>query len=148
MVADLTINLNTSMKPKFRTRCHYIDEPRWAIEDLEKQRMKISLFDAVNDERELRAYGLEGYEHRSRQFFDWATATKALLCFAPDSTDQNMWEEYGGHHRGVCFPLRVKSDHLMEVEYVDQIKIGKFPPKTAEEPGGERIPGETIRRTG
>jgi hypothetical protein len=62
--------------------------------------VKISLFDAVNDKQELRAYMIKGYEDGADAFISWMTKTKALLCFCPDPTDDDMWNRYGGKHAG------------------------------------------------
>jgi hypothetical protein len=123
----------TTMAPKFRTCYHYLDDPKWAVDDLEKKHVKISLFDAVNDKQELRAYMIEGYEDGADAFISWMTKTKALLCFCPDPTDAYMWNRYGGKHAGVCFGIQVQPKFLMQVTYVKEKQVGKFPLRIQQE---------------
>src|SRR4051794_21147947 len=100
--------------------CHYLDLPKWGMEDIEKQRIKISLFDAVNDKQELCAYSLDAFTTAGiEELKKWITDTKALLCFSPPGNESYMWQRYGGNHQGMCFVIRVPNEFAMKVKYVE-----------------------------
>ncbi len=118
------------MTQKYRTLFHYIDDSKWAIQDLELRRIKTSLFNAVNDPQELCAYTLDRYSgEQIERLKTWITNTKALLCFCRDGHNDHMWNKYGGGHRGVCFAIQVPSKFLLPVKYVKTVETGRFPDK-------------------
>jgi hypothetical protein len=114
------------MKRKYERVYHYL-EARWAIEDLEKKRIKLSVFDNVNDPRELRAYTLRPYEKQIEVVVEWFAKTFCLLCFAPDSCSPQMWDCYGDKGKGICLGFDIRRSMVTPVEYVDQLKVVDFP---------------------
>lgn len=123
--------------PNARRKCrrvyHFLDNPEWAIQDLERRRIKISVFDRVHDERELRAYTIPEYAAECEDLVNWFTKTFCLLCFASDPESEHMWTEYGGDGKGVCFGFDVKKNQLNQIKYVSEMEIGKFPQKDIDE---------------
>src|SRR5205823_5443024 len=116
------------MPDGYTALCHYIGSSKWGIENLERQRIKISLFDGINDEQELCAYMLDGFSGQAvNDLKRWMIDTKALLCFSPLGNQEYMWKRYGGAHRGMCFVIRVANKFLMNVEYLDEVKHGRIP---------------------
>lgn len=112
----------------YTTLRHYIGSSKWAIDDLTKERIKISLFNAVNDKQELCAYTIDDFPNPAiENLTAWITDTKALLCFSPIGNDEYMWTRYGGAHRGVCFVMRVPDKYLLKVRYVDAMEHQRMP---------------------
>src|SRR5690348_6495161 len=116
---------------KYERVYHYLSA-KWALDDLENRHIKISVFDRVNDERELRAHCFIGLEEETEDMVKFLNDHFCLLCFARDSTDPHMWREYGDEGRGICLGLDVRKNLLREVEYVDTLRKEVFPPKLIE----------------
>ncbi len=116
------------MKPKF-TRVYHFLEAQWALEDLQKK-LKASIFDQVNDQRELRAYslGCVPKENQERALADFVERF-CILCFARDSTAEHMWDRYGDQGRGICLGFDIRTNMLVDVQYVPELLIREFPPQ-------------------
>lgn len=108
-------------------RVYHFLEAKWALDDLEKQRLKLSLFDVVDDKRELKAYRLDGLDHLNNVLIEHFTRRYCIACFAPNSSDARMWDEYGHRRRGICLGFDVKKTLLRKVEYVPEQKVANFP---------------------
>ncbi len=90
------------------------------LEILRRKRLKISLFDDLNDPFELLA--ISTGEKMNRILLQYMKKTLAkkhgLLCFSSTWQEPLMWAHYGDKHRGVCLGFEV-ADHLpQQVKYV------------------------------
>ena len=108
-------------------RCYHFLSAYWAIDDLQKKHVKISLFDKVNDERELQAYFVVGTGLSSEAFTQWFSERFTMLCFGIDSDDEHLWTEYGDAHRGICFGFDIGTDIVKEVKYVAKKREVELP---------------------
>jgi len=82
---------------------------------LPERRMKLSLFDELNDPFELQPYSLDDKVLRRigrvlRSHF--TTTSKGLLCFSDNWRSPVMWAHYANKHKGVCLGFDVSDDGL------------------------------------
>jgi len=76
---------------------------------LPERRMKLSLFNELNDPFELQPYSLSDSDLRriSRALQSHFNATKGLLCFSDNWGSPVMWAHYANKHKGVCLGFDV-----------------------------------------
>ena len=97
------------------------------MDDLQRRRVKISLFDKVNDERELQAYFVVGVGLTNPAFAQWFAERFTMLCFGIDQDDEHLWAEYGDMHRGICFGFDIGTDIVKPVKYVARRREVEMP---------------------
>lgn len=82
---------------------------QWALDDLRRKRLKVSLLDDLNDPFELLGAELPTKRHRIR-FARLETAGRyGVLCFSGDYTNPVQWSHYAGRHRGMCLMFRIRN---------------------------------------
>src|SRR4051794_14072701 len=115
-------------KERAFTRVYYLVADRWALDDLQKQRIKISRFDDVNDPYELYGLRLKNFPDLEQIFRDVYHEKTGLLCFSKDFSSPVMWSHYADKHKGVCFGFDMRGDvPLREVEYVSAPEAIEIP---------------------
>lgn len=125
-------------------RVYHFLSAYWAMEDLKKGRIKITVFDNVNDPHELRAYAIRGLESQSEELVRFITDRFCLLCFGKDPSDRYMWQSYGDDSHGICFGLNIRRNMVSDVTYVSQIRVEEIPRSLFEKLRKERLrPGST-----
>ncbi len=92
---------------------------QFAIDDLAKQRIKVSTIDTLNDPFEMNPYMRcdddirpEYREERSRICDNYG-----LLCFCHDWRETLLWSYYADKHRGIAIGFDIPSDDVIEVCY-------------------------------
>lgn len=92
---------------------------QYALEDLEKRRLKIALFDDMNDPFELLALELGDKTLRRpyREFVRNMARNYGVLCFSRRWCNPVLWSNYADKHRGICLGFEVPSNSLLEVRY-------------------------------
>lgn len=116
-----------SIRSKYRRAYHYLKACD-AIDDLRNRHIKLSVYGAVNDEHELKAYtlwGLGDSDDIARLFAEHYT----FLCFVRKSNDEYMWKEYADGSRGICLGFDVRSSRLSPIEYLKEPVTERFPPE-------------------
>lgn len=87
---------------------------------LRGKKLKISLFDDLNDPFELLA--ISTGEKMNRILLQYMKKTLAkkhgLLCFSSTWQESLMWAHYGDKHRGVCLGFEVADRLPQQVKYV------------------------------
>jgi hypothetical protein len=111
-------------------RCYHFFSAYWAINDLRKRHVKISLFDKVNDERELQAYFVVGTGLTNQAFTQWFAGRFTMLGFGIDLDDEHLWTEYGDVHRGLCFGFDIGTHIVKAVKYVAKKREVELPRAT------------------
>lgn len=107
-------------------------EDQWALDDLQKQRIKISRFGDLNDPYELRGLRVKNFPDLEKLFRDVYHEKMGLLCFSKGFSAPIMWSHYADKHRGVCFGFDARDDvPLHEVEYVSAPEDSEFPDELA-----------------
>src|SRR3569832_2664480 len=105
-------------------RAYYMTSHKVAMEHiLPERRMKLSLYDELNDPFELQPYSLADKDLRRVNRFLQARyfGKKGLMCFSDNWASPVMWAHYADKHHGVCLgfdiPKRGDEDLLFPVVY-------------------------------
>jgi Protein of unknown function (DUF2971) len=75
-----------------------------ALKDLDRQRIKISTIDELNDPFDLTAADTTDpvIEGALNEFIKWFRKSKGLLCFSRNWDNILLWSHYGNCHTGIC----------------------------------------------
>lgn len=98
---------------------HFLDE-KYGLLNLKNRRLKISLFDSVNDPFELLCHEL-GDKYFRRQIGKLkksATASSGMICFSKTMSSPVQWAHYANRHKGLCLGFDVPLQFLTPVRYV------------------------------
>jgi len=100
-------------------RLYYLTAQKWARKVIEERRVKISLFDDLNDPFELLPHVLPSAKHRAvadilRQHL---SRQRGVICFSTDWNSPVMWAHYGDKHYGLCLGFDVPDELVMQVSY-------------------------------
>lgn len=93
---------------------------KFGLENLEKRRLKISLFSTVNDPFELLGVELSDKTVRKAVQYESSVLTKekGLLCFSSDKYNPVQWAHYSDNHKGLCLGFEIPKSYVEEVSYV------------------------------
>ncbi|KAB2310430.1 DUF2971 domain-containing protein [Betaproteobacteria bacterium SCN2] len=100
-------------------RAYHFLSARYALAAIEKQRLKVSRFDDLNDPFELYAAELKNPKHRIafRKFKKEMAKRFGLLCFSKSWKSPLLWSHYGDRHKGVALEFDINEDIINEVSY-------------------------------
>lgn len=91
----------------------------WALESLDKKRLKLALFDDMNDPFEL--LGVELGSPQDRVDFQTLknemNGTVGVLCFSKTWSNPVLWSHYADKHRGLGLGFDIPDDWTVEVSY-------------------------------
>jgi len=97
---------------------------RHAIEDLERERIKISIINALNDPFELLP-SLKGKSFKARQPYHRlrrrVSSKYGLLCFSNTWQEQLLWAHYADGHKGIAIGFKSLKRKPFEVTYVSEL---------------------------
>lgn len=100
-------------------RAYHLMSEKWALESLHKKRLKLALFDDMNDPFEL--LGVELGSPQDRLDFqtlkDEMSRTVGVLCFSKAWNNPVLWSHYADKHRGLCLGFDIPDDWAVEVSY-------------------------------
>ena len=103
---------------------HFLSS-KYALDALANQKIKVSLFDSLNDPFELLAAGTGESEARSI-----LTNTKSrmaeelrLLCCSKTWNEPLLWSHYADKHKGIALVLEVPDEVVIHVEYTHERKL-------------------------
>lgn len=100
-------------------RAYYLTSERWALEAIKLRRLKLSLFNDMNDPFELLGMELKTPKDRS-DFYSLKedmNRTIGALCFSRNWNDPVLWSHYGDRHRGICLGFDIPDDWAFEINY-------------------------------
>lgn len=97
---------------------HFLSE-KWALEALEKQFIKVSKYDDLNDPFELLAMSLEDKVSRTVMLENKRKINEKLriLCFSKSWKNPLLWGHYADNHRGIALELEVPSKDAHPITY-------------------------------
>lgn len=103
---------------------HFLPQ-KWAFDDIEKKRLKISLIEDLNDPFEL--MGIDTSDLDVRQALQETRrelgSKNGVLCFSRSWSNPVLWSHYADKHKGIALGFEIphspESPILMEVCYVD-----------------------------
>jgi hypothetical protein len=107
---------------------HYL-EAKWALDDIRRNRLKLSKIDDMNDPYEWRSVRSN---HKSTQSTLEKTEKEiaelhSVLCFSESWDNILMWSHYGDRHKGICLGFDVPKEMTRTVKYVSDIfVVGDF----------------------
>lgn len=112
-------------------RLYYMTSHAVATEHIiPERRMKLSLFDDLNDPFELRPYALSSAELRvvAKALHSSISERKGLTCFTDNWVSPVMWAHYADKHKGVCLgfdiPHEPPNELVHPVSYsIDRLKL-------------------------
>jgi len=105
-------------------RVYYLTSEVHAISNIEKKRVKVSLFDDLNDPFELMGFNVANQGQRKvwDTFREYFTTKMGLVCFSNQWQNPVMWSHYGDKHRGICLGFDVSDQILKKVKYITRRK--------------------------
>jgi hypothetical protein len=100
-------------------RAYYLTSRHWALEAIRNRRLKIALFDDMND-----PFELLGAKPRTRSdsaelrhLKKETSATLGALCFSQGCGNPVLWSHYADKHRGICLGFDISDDGAQEITY-------------------------------
>lgn len=106
-------------KAVVKMRAYHLLSERWAIEALKKQRLKVSLFNDMNDPFELLGVALTRKEDRLifQRIKQELNGEIGALCFSKRWSNPVLWSHYADKHRGICLGFDLLDGWVQHVEY-------------------------------
>lgn len=100
-------------------RLYHMLPATFALQNIEKRRLKIARFADLNDPFELAAVELSVKAHRApiRNFKARMHDRFGLLCFTTEWKSPVMWSHYADKHRGMCLGFDVAGEVAQPVSY-------------------------------
>lgn len=97
---------------------HFLKD-RYAKEAILNSRLKVSLFDQLNDPFELSCFNLRNHQLREahKGYREELTKKYGMISFSKDYKNPLMWGHYADRHRGVCLGFEASVEDLVEVQY-------------------------------
>lgn len=106
------------LRPGFVRLYHFLNA-EYAIHNIEKQHIKISLLPDLNDPFELNTIPLPTIEHRSiwRRFIKDVSEKFGVICFSENWNSPVVWAHYAQKHYGICLGFDVPVALTKKVHY-------------------------------
>jgi hypothetical protein len=97
----------------------------YALDDLDKGRLKVSTVDELNDPFDLAAFDTTHPEADQvySAFVQHFRKTAGLLCFSRNWDNILLWSHYGFSHTGVCLGFDIPSDGQYDMDILYQSSI-------------------------
>jgi len=111
-------------------RVYHFLSAMWALDDIRKKRIKISVIDQLNDPFEL--WCVEQRDKRLRQALRGFKAEMVerfgMICFSKHWHNPLLWSHYADKHRGICLGFDVDDRGLKPVAYANERPSLRVPP--------------------
>lgn len=93
----------------------------WALDDINKQRIKISRICDLNDPFDLIPFKLRSSERRKqfRHAREDLAHAHGMVCFSFKWSNPVLWAHYADKHKGICLGFDVPDEYVKSVKYVD-----------------------------
>lgn len=100
-------------------RLYYLTPEKYAIDDLEKKRVKISLLNDLNDPFELLSVDLPKREYRAafNRLKNQLNKSRGVICFSTQWENPVLWSHYADKHKGLCLGFDVPDEMAAIIEY-------------------------------
>jgi hypothetical protein len=99
---------------------------KYAKDDLEWKRIKVSTIDTLNDPFEFMPYRRFSEREKRKSYDDVFQAVSkkwGILCFSKIYTEQLLWAHYAEKHKGIALGFEIPEGRLLEVTYTpDEIR--------------------------
>src|SRR5271154_2979357 len=110
-------------------RVYHFLRTEHGLEDIQKQRIKISKIDQLNDPFELWCVAQEDkrLRDRLRDYKRTMDERFGLLCFCRGWSNPLLWSHYADKHRGMCLGFDVPENSVKPVKYVSKRPLVQYP---------------------
>jgi hypothetical protein len=103
-------------------RLYYYTGKQWGLKALWEKRLKISLYQELNDPFELSPFDLS--QRAARTFWDRQVqrvlaGRHGLIGLSEDWRSTQMWSHYGEKHTGLCLGFDVSREFAAPITYID-----------------------------
>lgn len=101
-------------------RVYYFTTQTYGLDNIQKQRLKISDFNNLNDPFELLGIKMSdrSVRHELKSKKSELAKKFGLICFSLDWQNPVQWGHYADSHKGICLGFDVDDSRLIEVKYV------------------------------
>lgn len=91
-----------------------------AINNLERNRIKVSTIDTLNDPYEFMPYKLYVFQKRQEynKVFKALSKKLGILCFSRTWEEQLLWAHYAEKHKGIALGFEIPEGEVLKVTYV------------------------------
>jgi hypothetical protein len=128
-------------------RVYHFTSAKYAVEDIQNQRLKIARINELNDPFELLAADL--LDKRDRQAFakfkNQMNEKFGIVCFSGSWESPLLWGHYADRHMGIALGFDVADEKLIEVNYTTMRPKVKFDQQTRKVINGLQVLDRLIR---
>ncbi|WP_375554383.1 DUF2971 domain-containing protein [Roseovarius mucosus] len=103
-------------------RVYKFYNPKYAIDNLKKRRLKISTRNSLNDPFEFNAFSFRERKERLvwASTLDGLFRNKGVICFCGSWSNPVIWSHYAENHTGLALGFDVPNSLLLKVTYADR----------------------------
>jgi hypothetical protein len=100
-------------------RAYHLTSESWGLKAIKLRRLKIALFNDMNDPFELLGAELKTRQDRAelKHLKKETNAMIGALCFSRDCGNPVLWSHYADKHRGICLGFDIRDDWAHEITY-------------------------------
>ena len=129
-------------------RVYHFSSAKYAVEDIQNQRLKIARINELNDPFELLAADL--LDKRDRQAFvkfkNQINEKFGIVCFSGSWESPLLWGHYADKHKGIALGFDVVDEKLNEVNYTTMRPKVEFDQQTRKVINGPKVLDDLIRK--
>jgi hypothetical protein len=129
-------------------RVYHFTSAKYAVEDIQNQRLKIARINELNDPFELLAADL--LDKRDRQAFvkfkNQMNEKFGIVCFSGSWESPLLWGHYADKHMGIALGFDVADEKLNEVNYTTMRPKVEFDQQTRKVINGPKVLDDLIRK--
>lgn len=103
---------------------YYFTKEEYGVEIIKSKKMKLSLFNNLNDPFELMEKRAQDAFVQTGISLDWG-----CICFSKDYKNPLMWGHYSENHSGICLGFYVPDVQLVKAEYMKKRPDASYKPK-------------------
>ena len=99
-------------------RAFHFTEKKYAIENVQKSRIKVATLSNMNDPYEFYLRFNGASEEEIKNFKSHYNTEAGFLCFTVRLGDPVQWAHYADNHRGICFEFDIPEKLLLKINYL------------------------------
>ena len=128
-------------------RVYHFANAKYALEDIQHQRLKISRFNELNDPFELLAADLLDKRHREAfaRFKNQINDQAGIVCFSGAWSNPLLWGHYADKHTGMALGFDAVDDKLIDVHYTSMRPKVEFDEVNRKIINGSQVLNDLIR---
>lgn len=103
-------------------RAYHLVCSEYALENIEKERIKVCRFADANDPFELLALNCHDPKiaKLTRKFCESENGKRGFISFSENWNSPLLWSQYAAQHRGICLGFDVSRGKVETIEYADR----------------------------